>query len=436
VLYEGYILYPYRRSAVKNQQRWTFGGLYPRAWSERGHGDGSNQQTQCLVEDGTEAEVEVRVRCLHLIDRQVGEIVASGDWLPEHGEPEWTPVASLDVDGRQYYSWQEAAEREAVLPAERIAALCAEPLRVPFEFEASREWEPIQDNAGQIAGLLVRSQRRISGEVTVSAKRLDTGLYRLTVRTDNLTDLDAPVDLNRDTASLYSLASTHVVMGIAGGAFVSLIDPPEGLKEAAAACRNEGCFPVLVGREGERDTLFASPIILYDYPKVAPESPGDLFDGTEIDEILSLRILAMTDAEKREVAATDPHARALLERTESLSAEDMQRLHGAMRGLRPMTGPGHVNAAPSLAALGLGERSLAVGDRVRLHPKSGGDVMDMALQGKTAVIEGIDRDFEDRTYVAVAIDDDPGRDLGLSRMPGHRFFFSLEEVEAVEPEAR
>jgi hypothetical protein len=131
---------------------------------------------------------------------------------------------------------------------------------------------------------------------------------------------------------LRALVSTHTILGVGDGAFVSLLDPPAPWAEAAAACRNIGTWPVLVGAEGDRDTMLSSPIILYDYPQVAPESPGDLFDGTEIDEILTLRILTLTDDEKRAMAAVDERARALLTRTEGLSGEELWRLHGAARG--------------------------------------------------------------------------------------------------------
>jgi hypothetical protein len=162
-----------------------------------------------------------------------------------------------------------------------------------------------------------------------------------------------------------------------------------------------------------RDTLLSSPIILYDYPQVAPESPGDLFDATEIDEILSLRILAMSDTEKREMAAVDARALALLERTEALTPEQWQAMHGTLRQAKPP------------------RAGMRVGARVRLHPKGRADIMDMVLAGKTAVIEAIERDFEDRLHVAVAVDDDPGREFGLERMPGHRFFFAPDEIEVL-----
>jgi hypothetical protein len=88
---------------------------------------------------------------------------------------------------------------------------------------------------------------------------------------------------------------------------------------------------VLVGEEGEHDTVLSSPIILPDYPQVAPESPGDLFDSTEIDQMLVLNILSLTDEEKREMRDSDPRAREILERTESLSEDQLMRLHGAIR---------------------------------------------------------------------------------------------------------
>ena len=97
------------------------------------------------------------------------------------------------------------------------------------------------------------------------------------------------------------------------------------------ACRNVGGWPVLVGEEGTRDTMLSSPIILYDYPQIAPESPGDLFDGTEIDEILTLRIMTLTDEEKRAAIGLDSRARDLLSRTENLSREQLYDLHGVMR---------------------------------------------------------------------------------------------------------
>jgi NADH ubiquinone oxidoreductase, 20 Kd subunit len=156
------------------------------------------------------------------------------------------------------------------------------------------------------------------------------------VRVRNVSPLDNPEDARREQALMRSLISAHVILGADGGHFVSLFDPPEELRGIAALCRNVGVFPVLVGEEGQRDIMLSSPIILYDYPQIAPESAGDLFDGTEIDEILSLRIMTMTDEEKLEMRQSDERARQLLERTETLPKEHLMKLHGVLRGLRPV----------------------------------------------------------------------------------------------------
>jgi hydrogenase maturation protease len=141
---------------------------------------------------------------------------------------------------------------------------------------------------------------------------------------------------SRDEALMRSLVSTHTILGVSEGEFVSLFDPPEAWRTVAASCQNVGSWPVLVGDAGEKDMMLSSPIILYDYPQVAPESPGDLFDSTEIDEILTLRILTLTDAEKLLVAAVDDRARLLLSRTEALARDQLMGLHGAVRSLRPV----------------------------------------------------------------------------------------------------
>ena len=135
-----------------------------------------------------------------------------------------------------------------------------------------------------------------------------------------------------------SLVSAHTVLEVHDGEFVSLLEPPEAYRDAAAACRNVGVWPVLVGEQGERDTMLSSPIILYDYPQIAPESPGDFFDATEIDEMLVLNVLGLTDDERREMAASDPRAREIVERCARLSADDLMRLHGVLRDPRATGG--------------------------------------------------------------------------------------------------
>jgi hypothetical protein len=317
VLYEGYILWPYRRSALKNQRRWTFGGVHPAAHSAAHPDDAAVMRTQCLVEGRAEATVDVRVRFLHVVARGVARAGADGSL---------EPVDELAVGGERHVAWDEAVEREA---ATGPRALGAGPCRVPVEIPGGTAVEPVGDGAGA----LVRSWHALRGAVDVSGERLGAALWRLTVTISNTTPFEPGG--GREAALARTFCSTHTVLRAAGGAaFVSLTDPPEALRAQAAACRNEGTWPVLVGEPGERHTLLSSPIILEDHPRVAPESPGDLFDGAEIDQLLRLSILSLTDEEKAEMRATDPRAREILERTEALTPEELMRLHGTVRDLQ------------------------------------------------------------------------------------------------------
>ncbi len=323
VLYEGYMLYPYRASSVKNQQRFNWGALAPKSYSDYQNGtEAWEMRTECLIAGDRNTDLNIKVRFLQLTNREVFKVDESGDAQP---------VQSLDINGRLYQSWQEAVEREVVVPAINPGGADIE---FPFSFSASVESEKIFDADGRIAGLIVRTQREINGEVKLS---IDTsagnGLSKVTVLIRNTTPFDGAELSNRDGALLRSIVSTHTILSVSGGEFVSLLEPPDEFAEAAATCENKGCYPVLAGDDGRRDTVLSSPIILYDYPEIARESPGDLFDSAEIDEILTLRIMTLTDEEKREMRSVDDRARKILERTEMMPEEQLLKMHGALRGL-------------------------------------------------------------------------------------------------------
>jgi hypothetical protein len=335
VLYEGYILYPYRSSSVKNQQRWNFGALCPPAYSEAQNGtEACSMRTELLVIAADEqATLDVKARFLHLVAREVGQLRTPLPELPEGAvAPDYQRVAAMEVGGQIYQSWQEAVEREVNLTGLNLTELALEGKRQPFAFPSKQEVEPLREPDGQTVGVIVRRQQQIEGSIEISAERAGEQLYKVTARILNLTPLEDASLKSRDEALMRSFVSTHTIFGAHGGSeFVSLLEPPDDLQATAASCSNVGTWPVLVGEEGERDLLLSSPIILYDYPQIAPESAGDLFDGTEIDEILTLRIMTLTDEEKREMRGVDERARRILERTETLPAEQMMKLHGAVK---------------------------------------------------------------------------------------------------------
>ncbi len=422
VLYEGYVLWPYRRSAKKNQKRWTFGGVYPRAYSEAVNGsDPWLMRTECLVA-GDAPVFDLKIRFLHIVERSVG-------WRYPDGTVKF--VDELRVGGERYLAWEEATEREIVLSGLRLPDL-ETPRQVAIEISAGSRQEVLTDPSGVEAGILVRSWSGLDGAIEVRAEPLRPGLTKLTVEITNTTPWDGK---DRESALKGTFASTHTILKVTDGEFISLMDPPDELKAFAGECENIKTWPVLAGEEGDRHLMLSSPIILYDYPRIAPESPGDLFDGTEIDQLLILNILTLTDEEKAEMRATDPRAREILDRSESLTTGDFMRLHGAIREFQVLNVDGAINPLlmdlekPVPLQVTLEGQEITPGTRVRLRPRPGGDILDIALAGKIAIVEGIEQDYEDKIHLAVTIEDDPGRDLGRERWPGHRFFFSPEEVE-------
>lgn len=419
VLYEGYILYPYRASSRKNRERFTFGRVYPQDYSASQNGaEPFVMQTQCLARRiGKGAAFGGRVRFLHAMAR---EVCAPDD--PTHVLPE------LRVGRRTLQTWHEAVEREIALPDFPLDAKAQG--GVPFSFPGSEITETLNDGEGRIAGFLRRRQRTLDGEIEIAVEPFDSRVTKVTVRIVNHTPLSDPELHDSNTVLLSTFASAHTILRAYGAEFLSLTNPPPEYALATTMCENAGTWPVLVGNEEAHDcdTMLSSPIILYDYPQIAPESPGDLCDSAEIDEILTLRVMTMTDSEKEEMRGVDAFARRILERTESLREDDLLKMHGT---LREVSFPGgdffQENARLDTAVVdGI---QLRAGDRVRIRPRNRADAMDMMLAGKIGLIEAIEQDAEGRVHLALVIEEDPGRDLGMMRQPGHRFFYTAEEVE-------
>ncbi len=336
VLYEGYILYPYRASAIKNRQRFNFGVLMPGEWAERQEaGETGRTHAECLIE-GDAPRIDVRVRFLQLVAREVGR-VCPGSPGTEPVSLQYEIVPELAVDGEILQSWEEAIDREIVVPDLDLSRLIDAPFTVRWESQAQQSSETLRNADGQIVGTIVRRHQPIQAVVTIHAEQVGEQVWKLQVDVENVTRL--ATDVPRPEAQLSALASAHVLLAAQSGQFVSLLEPPDALAELAAGCQNRGLWPVLVGSQGQRDLILASPIILYDYPQVAPESDGDYFDGTEMDEMLALRVMTLTDDEKRAMRSVDHRARQILERTETLSQASLMHLHGTIRDLKEVAEP-------------------------------------------------------------------------------------------------
>ena len=416
VLYEGYVLYPYRASAAKNRSRWQFGVLMPPAYAAVDPVELTASQTECVLEELGAASLKVFLRFLQIQRREV-EVCD-----PATGE--YGAVAQLEVDGMITVPWDEAVEHEVVFEAGRGGELAV-------HVDGGEEITQVGDS-----GRVVRRREALDLLLAVSVDPLPGpwGALRMRLRVENQTALaDRPAD--RRAALPSALVAAHCIVVAEGARFLSMVDPPEWAAAGVASCVNVGTWPVL---GGEPELLLSSPIILYDDPQLAPESPGDLYDSTEIDEILSLRTMTLTDAEKDEARATDPRAAALIDRTDQLDADAFDRMHGTMRALTaqasPAAGPLSIDDPYSdlfdekeEAVMVAGVR-LGAGSVVRLRPGSRrADAQDMFLADREAVVEAVLRDVEDRAYLAVSLRDDPA--LDLKRDHGRFLYFSPDEVE-------
>jgi hypothetical protein len=366
VLYEGYLLYPYRHSAIKNRQRWTIGVVYPREYSEaNGSIEPWSMQTECLIagQGNEDVILNMHIRFLHLLLHTTTHSAPS----PVQSNPSYAGEWSL-AGSMAYEPFEEGIEREVSIVDCSLRDLIASPRIIEIAFPGQRL---VEDAADVASATIVREQLPVSGIIVLSAETVDTDLFKLRVQIENLTPETSTLSSRHNEVLLQSFVSTHTILQVRQGTFISLLvsvpscrsrkndssnrlqrgeyafsnpemssgnvlEPSDKLQAAVQACQNLHTWPVLVGDEGERDVLLSSPIILYDYPQIAPESPGNLFDGTEIDEILTLRILTLTEEEKEQMRQGDKRAREILERTEAMTPEQFMQLHGTIRSMRPI----------------------------------------------------------------------------------------------------
>jgi len=419
VLYEGYILYPYRASAQKNRSRWQFGVVMAPGYAAAEESETSFTRAECVLEHSGQPSVRVLLRFL-----QVQRRTSGGD------------------------TWDEAVEREVEAAAD-AAALFGDGVTREFTVEGGEDRD--ED--------VVRRREPLAGAVTVRAAEVP-GPWRalkLQVKMENRTGLGS-VPQRREDALPTSLVAAHTIITAEGGKFLSMTDPPEWAAPAVAGCRNEGGWPVLADPDDQ--VMLSSPIILYDHPELAAESPGELYDGTEIDEILTLRTMALSDDEKAEARATDPRAAALLDRVDSMDPQVLARLHGTLRrpggSPRPAAEPpvlteageiqglegaegsvpwwdpdADASVSPDTDSVTIGGRPIARGSLVRLRPGARrADAQDMFLVGRIAEVQAVLHDVENNPYLAVSLAGQPDEDLRIAH--GRFLYFMPDEVEPHE----
>ncbi|MGH8893321.1 MAG: hypothetical protein ACRDWY_08470 [Actinomycetes bacterium] len=438
MLFEGYVLYPYRASAHKNRLRWQFGVLMAPGYGADS-GEHAASRTEVLVEPRGRTVVHLQVRFLQAQRREVERLDGST----------FRPTESLALSDRELVPWDEGVVRDVDVDVELDRVLDGGHVH-EIAIGPGTDHEDVEEG-GAVVGRLVRRREALQAAVRLSAERLGGpyGAVRLRVVLENTSAWTPRDDADRAGALRHALVAAHLLIGLSDGTFLSLLEPPEWARPFAEGCVNEHTWPVLVGPGGRDDVVLSSPIILYDHPEVDPESPGDLYDATEIDEILSLRTLALTEQEKREARGTDPRAAAVIDRVDAMPPEVLDRLHGTVRYVREVTGslpseppfephdredvpwwdPGaDASVSPETDGVVIGGVRVARGSKVRLRPRlHGADAQDLFLVGRTATVEAVLLDVDDDTHLAVTLDDDPGADL--QRSEGRYLYFRPDEVE-------
>ncbi|HET6627167.1 MAG TPA: hypothetical protein VFG63_12335 [Nocardioidaceae bacterium] len=477
VLYEGYLLYPYRASSDKNRSRWQFGVLGPPGAAEAGVGEESSMSMQCLLTDlsetgaviaaqGSDKSVVVHLRFLQLQRREVYD-------------GQGRPVEQLTVDETTWMTWDEAVDQELTVVL-RLADL-AGGISTPVSVTGSEQTEPITGRDGTRLGHVLRRRWPLSARLSATTTA-GQGCDLLTLRVDNLgTD---PAGAGKERAIRSSFIGTHLLVEAHGVAFVSLLEPPDELAGAAAACAQHRCWPVLTGAPGDTDLVLGSPIILYDYPQIAGESAGALFDATEIDEILTLRVMTMTDEEKAEARATDPRAREIIDRCDEMTPETLQQMHGILRDphageapLFPEPGPfpelepfpepepfpgpdpawptgsdvrnleppsfrtGDVPwwspeadeaVQPGVDAVTVDGVRVARDSLVRVHPNRRADAQDLFFADQVARVTAVLSDVDGGTHVALLLLDDPAAEI--NDLAGRYWYFAPDEITPLSPD--
>ena len=373
LLYEGYALYPYTPGATKNATPTPFGIVYPPSYAAQNSATFDHLRAECVIEAPEGAKLTGTVRFLQV----------SGE--RHEGEP-----------------------RSLELPPTELRVLAEERVGTTFEFEGAE---------------------KVEGRVRIRAELLEGDRARVRLCVHNTTpDPAAPggeaeeaggtlfEEMSRSDSLRYSLISTLVVIETSAGRFIS---PLEG------GCESVNTFPVLANPD---DTaILGAAFVLPDHPKMAPESLGNLFDNTEIEEALLLHVHALSDDEREQIEGQDEAVREMVARAASTTPEEIMNLHGRLEEIEPAE-PGHPNPGESEVPTARG--TVRKGGKVIIRPKPGGrDIYDTLLAGRTATVERIYFDYDDQIHVGVTVDGDASQEL--FRETGRYIFFKGDEVEPV-----
>ncbi|MBI5030831.1 MAG: hypothetical protein HZB51_09910 [Chloroflexi bacterium] len=316
ILYEGYMRYPSQTAASPSQRRWTYGELYPQTYRGVQQGlEACHAQTECLVMGNAQTTLDIKLRFLHLVQRGIGKFI-------DDPSIEYVNVERLAVGDQVYCVEQEAIERECNYAHLSLTKMMQS---FGFSFSSSRSTDTLQEPGGKTLGILTQRCEALAGTIKIMTKPLEDHLFKLSIQVRNRTPLSADPPTHAD-ARLTSFVSTHLLLRVTGGEFISLNNPPAEYRSMTSLCENIRSCPVLIGEPGTHNLMLGSPVVLEDYPQIALGSTNDLLPATKNGDLLKVRMLP------------DEHVNQTLEQPNALPPEVFQRLNGAAHKLRPARG--------------------------------------------------------------------------------------------------
>jgi hypothetical protein len=256
------------------------------------------------------------------------------------------------------------------------------------------------------------------GRFTLRSELLDDRPGEVLVRACVHNTADVPAGLDRAAALRESLISVHVLVEVSGGRFVSPLE---------AGRQSLNIWPVLA--DDADATILGAAIVLPDHPKIAPQSHGNLFDNTEIEEALVLHVHTLTDSEREAALSRDRIVGDMLERALALGPEEIMALHSGLTDVVPAGGPQPPEEIKGERQITVDGVTFALGDTLVLRPGTDRDPYDRMRDGRRATIERIYVAYDDRVHLAVTVDDDPGQEL--LRDSGRFLTFFPNEVEPI-----
>jgi hypothetical protein len=371
LLWEGYALYPYTPGAAKNSTPTPFGIVYPPVYAATLSSTFDHLELRCVLEAPPDAVLRAEVRF-------------------------------LAADGTRHQAQSRIVELAGAMAGGLTAG------------GASK----------QVSVVCGEGDPPLTVALSLGTRSLPDGGYEVALRVENRTVVSSGLD--RAGALTRSLLSTHPILRVAGGRFVSALERP---------CGSVNTFPVLAGDADE--VVVGAAIVLPDHPQIAPESRGGLFDSTEIEEALLLHVQALSDGERQEIERQDPAVREMIARAASATPAEIVALHGRVTLRDPETNepptepPGLTDPRAGETQVDVDGTTFRQGAKVTIRPGPDADIQARMLDGRTATIERIFTDYDGKTHLGVTIDDDPGQEL--MRETGRYLFFFAPEVEVTEP---